>query len=45
MFDNKLVIWMDDIGMADNDFETKLSKMQKFFKKCREKGLLLAPAK
>src|SRR6266481_2097403 len=45
MIDNELVIWMDNIGMADNDFETKLSKMRKFFKKCREKGLLLAPAK
>src|SRR6266481_2141811 len=45
MIDNELVIWMDDIGMADNDFEMKLSKMWKFFKKCREKGLSLAPAK
>ena len=34
MIDNELVIWMDDIGMANNDFATKLAKMQKFFNKC-----------
>ena len=45
MINNELVIWMDDIGMADNDFKTKLSKMWKFFKKCHKKGLSLTPAK
>src|SRR6266481_6783567 len=36
---------MDDICMADNDFASKLMKMQKFFNRCREKGLSLTPAK
>src|SRR6266481_6376567 len=45
MIDNELVVWMDDIGIADNDFDRKLGKMRKFFGKCWEKGLSLAPAK
>src|SRR6266481_3897926 len=45
MINKELVNWMDDICMADNDFASKLTKMQKFFDRCREKGLSLAPAK
>src|SRR6266481_9129373 len=45
MINNELVSWMDDICMADDNFITKLAKMRKFFERCREKGLSLAPAK
>src|SRR6266481_3436802 len=45
MIDKELVSWMDDICIADDDFEAKLAKMRKFFERCREKGLSLAPAK
>src|SRR6266481_590257 len=45
MINKELVNWMDDICMADNDFASKLTKMQKFFNRCREKGLSLMPAK
>src|SRR6266481_3617032 len=45
MIDDELVVWMDNIGIADDDFDKKLGKMRKFFGKCQEKGLLLAPAK
>src|SRR6266481_8309919 len=45
MINKELVNWMDDICMADNDFASKLTKMQKFFDRCQEKGLSLMPAK
>jgi transposase InsO family protein len=45
MIGNELVNWMDDICIADNNFENKMTKMEKFFEKCRTKGLSLAPAK
>src|SRR6266481_6406599 len=45
MIDDELVVWMDDIGIVDDDFDRKLGKMRKFFGKCQEKGLSLAPAK
>src|SRR6266481_1095411 len=45
MIDKELVSWMDDKCIADDDFEAKLAKIRKFFDRCREKGLLLAPAK
>src|SRR6266481_2605313 len=43
MIDDDLVTWMDDIGMADDDFGRKLAKLEKFFNRCCEKGLSLAP--
>ena len=45
MIDKELVSWMDDICIADDDFEAKLAKIRKFFDRCREKGLSLALAK
>ena len=45
MIGTELVNWMDDICMADNDFENKFTKVRKFFGRCRERGLSLAPAK
>src|SRR6266481_1879136 len=45
MIGNELVNWMDDICIADDEFESKFAKMCKFFGKCRERGLSLAPAK
>ena len=45
MIGTELVNWMDDICIADNDFEDKFTKVQKFFGRCRERGLSLAPAK
>ena len=45
MINKDLVSWMDDICIADDDFAAKLAKIQKFFNRCREKGLSLAPAK
>src|SRR6266481_1777346 len=45
MIGNELVNWMDDICIADDEFESKFAKMCKFFGRCRERGLSLAPAK
>src|SRR6266481_7409641 len=45
MVDNELMVWMDDMGIVDNNFDRKLRKMRKFFGKCQEKGLSLVPAK
>src|SRR6266481_2973598 len=45
MIDEELMVLMDDIGIADDDFDRKLGKMGKFFGKCREKGLSFVPAK
>src|SRR6266481_3303235 len=45
MIGNELVNWMDDICIADDEFESKFAKMRKFFGRCREWGLSLAPAK
>ena len=45
MIGTELVNWMDDICIADNDFEDKFTKVQKFFRRCRERGLSLVPAK
>ena len=45
MINKDLVSWMDDICIADDDFAAKLAKIWKFFNRCREKGLSLAPVK
>ena len=45
MIGTELVNWMDGIYMADDDFENKFTKVQKFFGRCRERGLSLVPAK
>ena len=45
MINKDLVSWMDDICIADDDFAAKLAKIRKFFNRCQEKGLSLAPAK
>src|SRR6266481_2302084 len=45
MINEELVNWMDDICIADDNFDAKLTKMCKFFDRCRETGLLLALAK
>src|SRR6266481_2268897 len=45
MIGNELVNWMDVICIADDEFESKFTKMRKFFGRCREWGLSLVPAK
>src|SRR6266481_2955397 len=45
MIGNELVNWMDNICIADDEFGRKFAKMRKFFGRCREWGLSLAPAK
>ena len=45
MIGTELVNWMDDICIADNDFEDKFAKIRRFFGRCRERGLSLVPAK
>ena len=45
MIGRELVNWMDNICLPGDDFETKMGNLRKFFKRCRERGLSLAPAK
>ena len=45
MIDKELVSWMDDVCIADDNFETKMIKMRNFFNRCQEKGLSLVLAK
>ena len=41
----ELVRWMDDICLPGDVFEVKLKNLHKFFERCRQKKLSLAPAK
>ena len=41
----ELVSWMDDICLPGDVFEVKLENLRKFFERCRQKKLSLAPAK
>lgn len=45
MVNRDLVAWMDDVCIAGNEFGEKLERLRKFFAKCREKKLSLAPPK
>jgi hypothetical protein len=45
MISRELVNWMDNIFLPGDDFGTKLSSLQKFFTRCRDWKLSLAPSK
>lgn len=45
MIGRELKNWMDDVCLARDDFKQKLCDLTKFFERCREKKLSLAPGK
>jgi hypothetical protein len=45
MIGRELVNWMDDIFLPGDDFNTKMSSLRKFFTRCRDRKLSLAPSK
>ncbi|QRW13143.1 Retrovirus-related Pol polyprotein from transposon [Ceratobasidium sp. AG-Ba] len=40
-----LEVWMDDIALAGDDFNTTLASLRLFFKRCRSHKLSLSPSK
>ena len=45
MIGRELVNWMDDIFLPGDDFNTKLNSLRKFFTRCHDRKLSLAPSK
>ncbi|KAG8926440.1 hypothetical protein FRC01_008858 [Tulasnella sp. 417] len=45
MIGRELETWMDDICLSGNDFGLKMKDLRKFFGRCRDKKLSLAPSK